>query len=137
MFENTTLPIKVASINDTFSAFGVHVYRLSGSPSSGGRELSDEPTPVTAVEIPAGEPVKVYPNPSHTGFTFEINQPATVVIFDATGNQLSSFSGSDKNAMVWKAEGVAPGIYFYHIRTADQKVNRGKIVVVSESIHSK
>src|SRR5690606_34966923 len=100
---------------------GPGVYNLTGSNSGFILKLHYD-SAFTSIHNPetSGAALKVYPNPSAGTFTFEAEKPISEMrITDQLGRSIytarpmATKSAADLNR-------AAAGIYFYHIRTADQ-----------------
>ena len=78
---------------------------------------------------------RVYPNPfrDQTTFEYELNEATAVklIIFNQLGKEIAILENGaqSEHQIVWNAEGLPSGIYFYRL-IAGIKSSVGKIVVV-------
>ncbi|HJN06462.1 MAG TPA: T9SS type A sorting domain-containing protein [Bacteroidales bacterium] len=91
--------------------------------------------PVSITEINFSDNVIISPNPLSTSTTieFEILQPSKVTfsIFNHIGEQVKVIqkkSNSGNQQIVWNAQGLASGMYYFRLRVGEH-VAHGKIVV--------
>jgi len=99
-------------------------------------EQVEEACLVSIDEIGIMKQFSIYPNPFTTSTTieFQLDQPSevTISIFNHLGKQvemIQQYQSSDKQKVVWNAEGQAPGMYFFILK-AGEKVATGKMVLV-------
>lgn len=78
-----------------------------------------------------------YPNPFNARTTIEYNLPFTAVVvvevFDILGNKIEILidrtQSPGKHRIVWKAEGIPSGIYFYRIESGEYSLTRRMILL--------
>jgi hypothetical protein len=143
MFEGPTT-VKAGGISDTFAAFGVHVYKFKApsSGSSGGREAAPVAAEEARVLPEPGPQIKVFPNPSRTGVTFQINTKkqshVTVQIIDLQGRPVRTIeehvTTSEVTTLTWDGldahhKRTSAGLYYYTLYSEGKPINRGKLVI--------
>jgi hypothetical protein len=80
--------------------------------------------------------IQVYPNPAHRLVSFNLNLPAasyySILVFDPTGRQVESFSGStktDHETLTWNLDQkMNNGVYFLKFRSKTDNY-LGKIII--------
>lgn len=77
--------------------------------------------------------LRFYPNPFKTSGTFELNtnlntDGMTLVIFDPSGRMIKEIKTTEHRFTIDR-ENMVNGIYFYELKTSDNKIARGKFVV--------
>lgn len=78
-----------------------------------------------------------YPNPfsdvTTVRFTLETATSVIVDIFDAYGRVVATLASkrypAGTHALTWRAEGLATGVYFYRLRTPQQRLVRSMVIV--------
>ncbi|MCD4694677.1 MAG: T9SS type A sorting domain-containing protein [Bacteroidales bacterium] len=81
--------------------------------------------------------IKVYPNPAKDYVSFEYNLPpanksAVIEIFNTQGIKVKNFILSNTSGTkVWDTRQTIAGMYYYHIRSENNVIQRGKIVIMN------
>ncbi|MBC8172980.1 MAG: serine hydrolase [Chitinophagales bacterium] len=85
---------------------------------------------VSVESISETHKIKTYPNPAHDHFTIALPQQVfTLTLFDITGNSLSEYPDVFDSIEI-ETRGLAGGIYFVRVVTADQMIYTARIVVI-------
>lgn len=113
--ENRTIPIINGQFSDNFSAYGVHLYKITGSSSE------------TAEILPERQiGMKVYPNPTESGINVEIsrigNATVKLVIQHLLGERVfeKELSGLDERyTFNLKSLHIEPGVYMISLQSED------------------
>ena len=100
------------------------------------------PNPLLGVEENHNRPLNFsvaqnYPNPfnAKTTISFELKQssPVKVEIFDITGAKVTTLADKTMSAgqhnLVWNAEDVASGVYYYRLSSNDQSVTKEAVLL--------
>ncbi|HNW70564.1 MAG TPA: M1 family aminopeptidase [Bacteroidales bacterium] len=79
--------------------------------------------------------LEAFPNPSNNSFTFsfDINEKASIKIYDVAGNEVSVIeAGSNEHKAIWQAADVAAGTYYARLFSLDGKKKLGekKLVLI-------
>lgn len=144
LFPNTNISVNAGGINDSFTNFGVNIYKIEAAtlPAPGNGRTATEEFVANEVENikeiePNEETIFVYPNPSSSVFKFNAHTKGNVKIsiYDTNGKIvkfLESAPNSDSE-IVWNCDDeignkIKAGIYFYHLITSNAKTFRGKII---------
>lgn len=122
--ENRTIPIINGQFSDDFSAYGVHLYKITGSSSE------------TAEILPERQiGMKVYPNPTESGIKVEIsrigNEPVRLVIHHLLGEKVfeKNLSGlSGLYSFDLKSLQLESGLYRISLQSKDYIVSK-KIIL--------
>jgi hypothetical protein len=143
MFEGTTTQTLAGAINDSYGAFGVHVYKFK-APSGGfggGRLRPQEEAPAVAKTEKETELLKVYPVPSKGSVNFDIGDvpdaEVTLVLYDGKGQVVKTFHESDPahKRLLWegttdRGDAAQPGIYFYKLSGTSRVIGSGKFILI-------
>lgn len=107
-------------------------------PGCNSKEEVEEACTVSVSEISNGENLKVYPNPFTTSTTieYELNQPSEVTIsiynyFGELVKMIRQNQSAGKQQVVWDAEGLPAGVYYYRL-SACQQSSGGKLILLHE-----
>lgn len=100
------------------------------------------PNPMLGVKEDHNRPLSFsldqnYPNPfnAKTTISFELKEssPVKVDIFDITGARVTTLADETMNAgphnLVWNAENVASGVYYYKLTSRDQSVTKEAVLL--------
>lgn len=106
--ENRSIPIASGKFSDSFSGYGVHIYKIN--------------TATSVNEIKTNQNVNIYPNPfnNSTNIIFNDAEKHFVELYDVTGRKLNSIQCNELRYELSR-NGLAPGIYF--IKIYDTKMN--------------
>ena len=122
-----------------YISFGQQVSISSyGRFPDGGQEWSflhptpGQPNMITTIPVTFLPEVMVAPNPFSGSTRFRIQGSATpfdLLIYDISGKPVMAFKEVHDNDLVVDFPGLASGIYFYRLVTADGKIFSGKLVL--------
>lgn len=129
---------------DQLSLVGILAYH---SPSAREREiinvvkekLMSDPTPVDDLSQVVNE-ARIFPNPTRgqlqLSFSLTQDTPASMLIYDATGRQVSNLGTQNYSAgqhqLDYDVSNFSPGIYYLNMQGAGGVIYSGKFVVVPE-----
>ncbi|TAK50499.1 MAG: T9SS type A sorting domain-containing protein [Saprospiraceae bacterium] len=88
-----------------------------------------------AYESPPLQGVRVWPNPAsyelHAENNFAISKPATLWLFNATGQAVRQWElSSGQLGHTFSLEGLADGMYFWKVGSEGQQIDSGKLVII-------
>ncbi len=106
--ENRTIPVVSGKFSDSFSGYGVHIYKIN--------------TATSINEISPVQNVTIYPNPfnNYTNIVFNEGGKHCVEVVDITGRKLNAIQCNETQYQLSR-NGIASGIYF--IKVYDNKTN--------------
>ena len=140
LFENTTTKIVAGAINDTYTGFGVHIYRFALPGTGGGGQPAVAEVSENSITSES-EVLGVYPVPSKGSINFKLgnipDKSIRLSVYDGRGNVVKIFNEQNpaNKTISWDGVGdnsdrIKPGFYLYKLAGDAKTGKMGKFIVI-------
>jgi PKD repeat protein len=135
--DGTTFTGKDRTVMHTYATPGTYSVSLYAMNSCGNDNTYTQDITITGACVGIDDPkqastIRVYPNPftSQTSFEFgEVVSDGTLLIYDIMGREVHRVDQINSTSTTLGRGNLAPGLYFYELRTAQERIGSGKLMV--------
>ncbi len=87
-----------------------------------------DPAAVHEVYVPAGNGIRIFPNPASSLLTIDTKLPATIKIYSTTGMLLKQWHTGGQYPATVSVYDIAPGLYLVRIQTANKEMTKRLLI---------